>query len=85
MEVLRRKGIRIPEDMGLISVVASREAALHFSIPVSTVVIPFREMAEESLRVLLSLLDDGSRTPERKFVSPYFVQGTSCGCKGNKS
>lgn len=81
IEVFQKKGVRIPEDLALMSVLNSRESVLRFPFPLSTVVNPYREMAKESLKLLISLINGGTEAAERKFISPYFIPGISCGCK----
>ncbi|MDD5706766.1 MAG: LacI family DNA-binding transcriptional regulator [Kiritimatiellae bacterium] len=77
-DVLKRRGLRVPEDVALAGF-DDGETARHVGL--TTVRVPLCEMGREACRLALARLH-GETPPERVVVPAELVIRRSCGCGG---
>jgi LacI family transcriptional regulator len=78
MEALKERGVRIPEDMALVSIDDVAESA-HTTPPLTTVNVPRSEMGSEAVRRLLALLRGDTPRPTKTVLYTHLVVRASCG------
>jgi DNA-binding LacI/PurR family transcriptional regulator/anti-anti-sigma regulatory factor/putative methionine-R-sulfoxide reductase with GAF domain len=78
LEVLEKRGIRVPEDVALGGFDDTREA-IASRPPLTTVRQPIQELGRTSIEVLLKLLA-GEQVPEQTMLPTKLVVRQSCGC-----
>jgi len=78
MEALKERGVRIPEDMALVSIDDVAESA-HTTPPLTTVGVPRVEMGAEAVRRLLALLRDEGTGPTKTTLYTRLIVRQSCG------
>ncbi|MFT3798629.1 LacI family DNA-binding transcriptional regulator [Microbacterium sp.] len=75
LRALHEAGIRVPEDVAIVSLDGSDDAAFSWP-PLSTVAAPVEEMA----RVAVAALIEGAGATARHVLLPTLVCRASCGC-----
>ena len=78
LRLLRERGVRVPEDVAVVSFNDSPEARLT-DPPLTSVALPFAELGELAVETLLARLR-GTRPPPRRAVAGALVVRRSCGC-----
>ncbi|WP_157916294.1 substrate-binding domain-containing protein [Streptomyces xinghaiensis] len=78
LRFLTGRGVRVPEDVAVISFNDSPEARLS-DPPLTSVALPFAELGELAVDTLLARLR-GTRPPARSVVPGRLVTRRSCGC-----
>jgi len=78
MEILRGKGLSIPEDMSIVGS-GDIEIASHTTPRLTTVRIFDEKMAELAVKRLVEIIDGGSQNPVRKTVGIELIIRESCG------
>ncbi|WP_158711023.1 substrate-binding domain-containing protein [Streptomyces albus] len=78
LRFLTGRGVRVPEDVAVISFNDSPEARLS-DPPLTSVALPFAELGELAVDTLLARLR-GTRPPARSVVPGTLVTRRSCGC-----
>jgi LacI family transcriptional regulator len=78
MEALKERGVRIPDDMALVSIDDVAESA-HTTPPLTTVSVPRSEMGSEAVRRLLALLRGEAPMPTKTVLYTHLVVRASCG------
>lgn len=77
LDALHRRGIRLPEDFGLIGV-GNMRYSQYLSIPMSTVDQQRREIGKCAAKLLLALIGGGGRTaPQNILLEPQLIPRTS--------
>ncbi|GHJ36228.1 substrate-binding domain-containing protein [Streptomyces sp. TS71-3] len=79
LRILTERGVRVPEDVALISFNDSTEARLS-DPPLTSVALPFGELGALAVDTLLARLR-GAAPPERRVVPGQLVVRRSCGCR----
>ncbi len=79
LRILTERGVRVPEDVALISFNDSTEARLS-DPPLTSVALPFAELGALAVDTLLARLR-GTAPPERRVVPGQLVVRRSCGCR----
>ena len=78
LEALKERGLRIPQDMALVSIDDVAESA-HTMPPLTTVNVPRVEMGAEAVRRLLALLRQEAPRPTKTVLYTRLVVRASCG------
>ncbi|WP_255952153.1 substrate-binding domain-containing protein [Streptomyces odontomachi] len=78
LRILAERGVRVPEDVALISFNDSTEARLS-DPPLTSVALPFAELGALAVETLLARLR-GTAPPARRVVPGQLVVRRSCGC-----
>ncbi|TDC74177.1 substrate-binding domain-containing protein [Streptomyces hainanensis] len=78
LRLLTERGVRVPEDVALISFNDSVEARIS-DPPLTSVALPFGELGSLAVETILARLR-GVRPPERRVVPGTLVIRRSCGC-----
>lgn len=78
LRILAERGVRVPEDVALISFNDSTEARLS-DPPLTSVALPFAELGALAVETLLARLR-GTAPPDRRVVPGQLVVRRSCGC-----
>ncbi|MFD5316420.1 substrate-binding domain-containing protein [Streptomyces sp. NPDC127098] len=78
LRLLTERGVRVPEDVALISFNDSVEARIS-DPPLTSVALPFGELGSLAVETILARLR-GVRPPERRAVPGTLVIRRSCGC-----
>jgi LacI family transcriptional regulator len=78
LEALKERGLRIPQDMALVSIDDVAESA-HTMPPLTTVNVPRAEMGAEAVRRLLALLRQEAPRPTKTVLYTRLVVRASCG------
>jgi LacI family transcriptional regulator len=79
LRALRERGLRVPEDMGLVAFDDFEWADL-FAPRLTAIAQPTAELGARAVELLLSRLDDPSLEPRRVRLPATFVHRDSCGC-----
>ncbi|WP_189933175.1 substrate-binding domain-containing protein [Streptomyces sulfonofaciens] len=79
LRILAERGVRVPEDVALISFNDSTEARLS-DPPLTSVALPFGELGALAVDTLLARLR-GVPPPKRRVVPGQLVVRRSCGCR----
>jgi LacI family transcriptional regulator len=75
---LRKKGLRIPEDMEIIGY--SDMVSCRLLNPAMTVIdLPIQKMVKSSLQLLLNMIEGHVQHPHNVFEEAYFIFRESCG------
>lgn len=82
---LQDQGYRVPEDVAVVGC-DGLEVANITRVPLTTVIQPVRELAEETVKILLEKIDTQhcGVLPEPVLVPPKIRLSRSCGCPGRK-
>ncbi|WP_049567005.1 substrate-binding domain-containing protein [Streptomyces sp. SBT349] len=78
LRFLAGRGIRVPDDLALISFNDSTEARIS-DPPLTSVALPFAELGALAVDTLVARLR-GTRPPDRRVVAGTLVTRRSCGC-----
>jgi len=78
MEALKERGLRIPQDMALVSIDGVAESA-HTTPPLTTVGVPRAEMGAEAVRRLLALTRGPVASPTKTILYTRLIVRQSCG------
>ncbi len=77
MAVASEKGLKIPQDVSIIGF-DDNPACLYGAIALTTIRQPLFQMAEDSVRVLNSILQDKQSGPKKTMLAPELVLRDSC-------
>jgi DNA-binding LacI/PurR family transcriptional regulator len=81
MRALQEAGLRVPEDVSVIGFDDVPEAA-YFSPPLTTIRQDFERLGEQSIRLMLELIEDPEMSPKHYLLKPELVVRSSTGaCK----
>lgn len=78
MEAIKEDGLRIPDDISIISIDDVNEAA-HTNPPLTTVRIPKYEMGVLAMQKLQQLIKDDATLPVKSIVYSRLIERKSCG------
>jgi LacI family transcriptional regulator len=79
MRALNALGRRVPEDIAL-TVFDDFEWASIFRPRLTAIAQPIREIAGQSVQLLLERITDPNRPPRTVRLKPRFMHRESCGC-----
>lgn len=82
---LHQHNIRIPEDVAIVSAGSGKSFAEFTSVPLTTMLMPWRQLGEEAALLLLARIDRKEYPAKlpRMFAGEIHP-GASCGCSMNK-
>jgi DNA-binding LacI/PurR family transcriptional regulator len=81
---LEQRGLSVPGDVSVVGFDDIPEAA-YFKPPLTTVRQDFQEVGRQGLELLLSQIESGSRSVERRAVSAELILRASTGAPGKRS
>ena len=81
VRTLDRLGLRIPEDVALVSY-DDFEWAAHFRPRLTTMAQPIQEIGAQAVGLLFARIADPRRAPRTVRLRPRFMHRESCGCAG---
>lgn len=79
VRTLGELGVRIPEDVALVSY-DDFEWAAHFRPRLTTMAQPIQEIGAQAVHLLLARIGDPRRAPQTVRLQPRFMHRESCGC-----
>jgi LacI family transcriptional regulator len=81
MQILHHWGVRVPEDIAVVSYGGSKVAGL-LTTPLTTVVSPLQKVGKIAAEAMLELIGKGSLRLETAVgIEPEIFFGGSCGCR----
>jgi DNA-binding LacI/PurR family transcriptional regulator len=78
VRAVQHRGLSIPRDFSLISVVADRIAQL-ISPPLTAISLPAYLMGERAAQMLIRMLQESDYEPEQELLKPHLVIRDSTG------
>jgi LacI family repressor for deo operon, udp, cdd, tsx, nupC, and nupG len=81
LHAARNRTLRVPDDLSVVGLDDIHHAQ-YWDPPLTTVAMPMRDMGEQAVRVLLGILNDGGRPPERIVLPHTLVVRSSTAAPG---
>ena len=78
LSVLHARGVRVPDDLAIVSFNDSREGRLA-TPPLTSVALPFYEQGERAIKAVLAQLS-GAAVPAHDLLPSHLIVRQSCGC-----
>ncbi len=77
MAVVMEKGLKVPEDISIIGF-DDNPACLYAPVSLTTIRQPLFNMAEDSVKTLITMIEEDLNEPKHELLEPELVVRESC-------